>query len=41
MLILSIPLRNMHSPAETIDLGDVENLIELIANILLSYNPEA
>lgn len=37
-IILSIPLRYMHSEAELIDMNDVENLIELIKEYLLYCN---
>ncbi len=35
VVLLSIPLRNMHSPVEMISLKDVNEIIELIANVLV------
>lgn len=32
--LVSIPLRYMHSPVETVDLDDVENTVQLIVNFL-------
>jgi len=42
--LISIPLKNMHSPSEICDLKDVENIIELIAKFIckldnLKFNP--
>ncbi len=37
MVLVSIPLRYMHTPAEVADMGDVENCIELIAEFLCRY----
>ena len=37
MVLVSIPLRNMHTPGEVADMKDVEGCIELIAEFLCSY----
>lgn len=37
MVLISIPLRNMHTPGEVADMKDVEGCIELIAEFLCSY----
>ena len=37
MVLVSIPLRNMHAPGEVADMKDVEGCIELIAEFLCSY----
>ena len=34
IVLLSIPLRNMHSPVEIVSLKDVEEIIEIIAHVL-------
>ena len=41
--VLSIPLRNMHTTCETVDLADVENMAALIAALALDFEnaPEA
>lgn len=36
-VLVSIPLRNMHTPAEVADMNDVSGCIELIAEFLSSY----
>lgn len=36
--LISIPLKNMHSPSEICDLKDVENIIELIARFICETN---
>ena len=36
-VLVSIPLRNMHTPAEVADMNDVNGCIELIAEFLSSY----
>ena len=36
-VLVSIPLRNMHTPGEVADMKDVENCIELIAEFLILY----
>ncbi|MDD3171630.1 MAG: M20/M25/M40 family metallo-hydrolase [Bacilli bacterium] len=38
--LISIPLRNMHSSAELVDLRDVEEVIELIVQVLLRLNED-
>ena len=38
MVLVSIPLRYMHMPAEVADEKDVEGCIELIAQFLAKYN---
>lgn len=40
MLMLALPMRYMHSPAETIDLDDLENLLRLILLIIRSNKNE-
>lgn len=35
VVLLSIPLRNMHSPVEMVSLKDVNEIIELVANVLV------
>jgi putative aminopeptidase FrvX len=37
MVLVSIPLRYMHMPAEVADEKDVEGCIELIAQFLAGY----
>lgn len=37
IVLVSIPLRNMHTPGEVADMTDVEGCIELIAEFLCSY----
>lgn len=37
-ILLSIPLRYMHSPAEIVNLDDVENTIKLLAQIIVKLN---
>lgn len=37
IVLVSIPLRNMHTPGEVADMKDVENCIELIAEFLTTY----
>ena len=37
IVLVSIPLRNMHTPGEIADMKDVENCIELIAEFLTTY----
>jgi putative aminopeptidase FrvX len=37
--LVSIPLRYMHSPVETVDLGDVEGAVRLIAAFALRLEP--
>ncbi len=37
IVLVSIPLRNMHTPGEVADMKDVEGCIELIAEFLASY----
>ena len=39
--LVSVPLRYMHSPVETIQLGDVEGAIELIAAFCLRLGKDA
>jgi putative aminopeptidase FrvX len=34
--LLSIPLRNMHSPVEVVDAGDLDSLASLLAGFVLS-----
>lgn len=34
IVLISIPLRNMHSPVEIVSLKDVEEIIEIIANVI-------
>ena len=36
-VLVSIPLRNMHTPGEIADMKDVEGCIEMIAEFLCSY----
>ena len=38
MVLVSIPLRYMHMPAEVADEKDVEGCVELIARFLANYN---
>ena len=38
MVLVSIPLRYMHMPAEVADEKDVEGCVELIAQFLANYN---
>lgn len=38
LALVSLPLRNMHTPAETCDLKDVEYSIDLIAKFLVELN---
>jgi len=38
--LVSIPLRYMHSPVETVDLGDVEATVELIAAFAARLDPD-
>ena len=35
--LVSIPLRNMHTPVEIIDVADVENTARLLAEYILSF----
>ena len=35
--LVSIPLRNMHTPVEIIDTADVEKTAELLAKYILSF----
>jgi endoglucanase len=37
--LVSIPLRYMHSPVETVDLGDVEAAVRLIVAFALGLKP--
>lgn len=37
-VLISIPLRNMHSSAELVDMRDVEEVIELIVDVLLTID---
>jgi len=39
-VLLSTPLRYMHSPVETANLGDVENLIKLKTETVLAMEPD-
>jgi endoglucanase len=39
--LLSIPNRYMHSPSEMVDLRDVENCIELMAQVVLGFEADA
>jgi len=39
-LLLSIPLRYMHTTVETLDMRDVEETAKLISNVLLNIKPE-
>jgi putative aminopeptidase FrvX len=38
--LVSVPLRYMHSPVETVDLGDVEAAVELIVSLASRLGPE-
>jgi endoglucanase len=38
--LISVPLRYMHSPVETVQLADVENAIELLAAACLRLKPD-
>ena len=38
IVLISIPLRNMHSPVEIVSLKDVNEIIELIANVLVEID---
>ena len=38
VVLISIPLRNMHSPVEIVSLKDVNEIIELIANVLVEID---
>ena len=40
MVLVSIPLRYMHTPAEVADLKDVQGCIDLIAEFLLAQSAE-
>ena len=40
MVLVSIPLRYMHTPAEVADLKDVQGSIDLIAEFLLAQSAE-
>ena len=37
--LVSIPLRYMHSPIETVDLGDIESAVRLIVAFALKLEP--
>ena len=37
--LVSIPLRYMHSPIETVDLGDIEDAVRLIVAFALKLEP--
>ncbi len=37
--LVSVPLRYMHSPVEMVDLGDLEQVIELVAGFAESLEP--
>ena len=37
--LVSIPLRYMHSPVETVDLGDIESAVRLIVSFALKLEP--
>lgn len=39
--LISIPLKNMHSPSEICDLDDVKNIIELIARFICKLEDES
>jgi endoglucanase len=34
--LLSIPLRNMHTPVEVIDVNDIMSVAEILANFVLT-----
>ncbi|MDZ7773397.1 MAG: M42 family metallopeptidase [Balneolaceae bacterium] len=38
--LISLPLRYMHSPVETVSVGDVEQLIELMTESVLALEPD-
>ncbi|MBC8099733.1 MAG: M20/M25/M40 family metallo-hydrolase [Armatimonadetes bacterium] len=38
--LLGIPLRNMHSPVETVDLRDIERTGRLLAHVIASLEPD-
>ena len=38
--LVSVPIRYMHSPVETASLNDLENLIDLMAESVLSMEPD-
>lgn len=39
-ILVSLPLKNMHSPSEICDLKDIDKAIELIARFICEYKNE-